>query len=336
MTETTTVDSTTYESGALSQQLAGKRLSSVATARTTGLWVLAGAFATAVLLAPAIAPFPPDEQLGILTLKSIAPSLEYPFGTDAFSRDLLSRVLYGARLSLVFSLAAVAIGLAVGTSFGAVTSLGPRWLSVILRRLVDVALSIPRLLILLAVTAFAGPFSIAGLVLLVALTGWFAIARQVTDELDALKTREFVQAARATGVRTARLFLLHLLPHLGPLLAVAGTLALAGTIALEAGLSFLGLGIQPPTASLGTILHDASGVMGAEWWIVVFPGIATVVIVLVCNALGDALRERFTPFHVAVTLYPAAITPETRLDGRTTGQTPAGRQTPLPLKQPFK
>lgn len=178
-----------------------------------------------------------------------------------------------------------------------------------MRRAIDVALSIPRLLVLLAFTAFLGPLPVWGLGLLVGLTGWFATARQVTDELDALQRREFALAAHAMGVRTPRLFQRHLLPHLAPILAVTGTFAVANTIALEAGLSYLGLGIQPPTASWGTILQDGAGSIESEWWITLFPGLATVGAVLLCNILGDALRDRFAPAHVAgvMPLWPGTV-----------------------------
>lgn len=269
-------------------------------ARPRGLiWLLVAALALLAIGAPWLAPYPPDAQLDILALRSVPPSSAHPFGTDSFSRDLLSRVLHGARVSLGFASAAVLLSLVLGTVYGALTSFAPRVLSSALRRAIDVAMSVPRLLVLLTVTAFLGPLSVPGLVLLVALTGWFATARQVTDELDALQSREFALAARAMGVRGPRLFGRHLLPHLAPLLTVTGTFAVANTIALEAGLSFLGLGIQPPTASWGTILHDGSGSFDTEWWIAVFPGLATVGAVLLCNVLGDVLRDRFAPAHVA-------------------------------------
>lgn len=273
------------------------------------VWLVAGILVLVALSAPFIAPYPPDAQLDILKLSSLPPSWAHPFGTDSFSRDLLSRVLYGARVSVFFSVSAVLLSLVVGTAYGAAASFGPGWLQSLLKRFIDVALSVPRLLVLLVVTAFIGPLSIPALVVLVALTGWFATARQVTDELESLGHREFVLAAQAVGIGEVRLFLRHLLPHLLPLLAVVGTLATAGTIALEAGLSFLGLGIQPPTASLGTILHDASGSTGKEWWIVIFPGITTVLAVMLCNTIGDSLRERLAPAQVASRSSLATVTP---------------------------
>ncbi len=262
------------------------------------LWWLTSALALVAIAAPWLSPYPPDRQLDILALRSLGPSTAHPFGTDQFSRDVLSRVLHGARVSLGFAGSAVLLSLMVGTAYGAMTVFTPRRLSALLRRFIDVALSVPRLLVLLTVTAFIGALPIPALVLLVALTGWFATARLVTDELDGLLQREFTLAARSVGVPTPSLFTRHLFPHLIPVLAVTGAFAMANTIALEAGLSFLGLGIQPPTASWGTILHDSSASFGTEWWIAVFPGLATVGAILLCHALGDALREHFAPAHV--------------------------------------
>lgn len=257
-----------------------------------GTVLMALLFAVAVA-APLLSPYPPNATLDLIALKSHAPSWAHPFGTDAYSRDVLSRVLHGARVSLAFSLASALLVLVIGTTYGALAAFSPPVLRTLLRRALDVAMSVPRLLVLLAVAGVAGPFDLAALVLLISLTGWFATARMVTGELDALASREFTLAARAQGVRAPRLLLRHLLPHLAPLLAVTGTFGVANAIGLEAGLSFLGLGIQPPTASWGTILRDGAGVIRSQWWLTVFPGVAMILPVVACNAVGDALRDRF-------------------------------------------
>jgi peptide/nickel transport system permease protein len=261
--------------------------------------VLLGLLASVAIAAPLLSPFPPNAQLGLLTLKSQAPSLAHPFGTDSFSRDVLSRVLHGGRISLAVSLTSVLVGLTAGTAYGALSAFASGVIRTVLRRFLDVALSVPRLLVLLAVGALIGRPSLPGLVLILGLTGWFATARQVADALDGLRQREFSVAARASGVRPLRLLLRHLLPHVLPVLIVNGTFAVAGTIGLEAGLSFVGLGVQPPTASWGTIIGDGAPVMDTAWWITVFPGLATLLAVLACNVAGDALRDRFAPGHVA-------------------------------------
>jgi peptide/nickel transport system permease protein len=264
--------------------------------------------------APWLAPYPPNETLDLVALKSRAPSAAHWFGTDAYSRDVLSRVLYGSRVSLGFALTSVSITLTIGTAYGAAMAFAPAALATTLRRLLDVAFSVPRLLVLLAVSGVAGPLSIPALILLIGLTGWYAVARLVADELAALSTREFSLAARATGVPLPRLFVRHLLPHLGPLLMISGAFSVASTIGLEAGLSFLGLGIQPPTASWGNMLRDGAGVIQTEWWLTVFPGLATVLPVLACNAVGDALRDRFAPVQFAESApsAPAAASPALR------------------------
>lgn len=251
------------------------------------------------IAAPLLTPYAPDAPLDLLGLRSRPPSLAHPFGTDSYSRDVLSRVLHGARVSLAVSLLSVLLGLLVGSAYGAMVAFATRGWATVLRRLLEVLLSVPRLLVLLAISALTGPLSVWALVLVVGLTGWFATARQVADELERLRTREFAQAARATGVRTGRLLVVHLLPHLLPLLVINGTFAVANTIGLESGLSFLGLGIQPPAASWGTILRDGAGVVETEWWLTVFPGLATLLAVLAGNAAGDALRDRFAREHVA-------------------------------------
>lgn len=262
-------------------------------------WVLLGLLAAVALAAPLLTPYSPRDQLDLLGLRSQPPSLAHPLGTDSYSRDVLSRVLHGARVSLAVSAASVLLGLLAGTTYGAVTAFAPRPWSTLLRRGLDVLLSVPRLLVLLAIGALAGPLSAVGLVVAIGLTGWFATGRQVADELEALRSREFTVAARATGVRAPRLLVRHLLPHLLPTLLINGTFAVANTIGLEAGLSFLGLGIQPPTPSWGTILRDGAGVIDSEWWLTVFPGLATVLAVLACHVAGDALRDRFASGHVA-------------------------------------
>jgi peptide/nickel transport system permease protein len=249
--------------------------------------------------APLLAPYDPNRQLDVLALRSQAPSFAHPFGTDSFGRDVLSRVLYGGRVSLAVSLASVVLGLVVGTLYGVCTAFAPRAVAQMLRRALDVALAVPRVLILLAVLAIVERLSIPALVVLIGLTGWFATGRQVADELDALRTREFALAARAAGVRTVRLVWVHLLPHLLPLLIVSGTFAVANTTGLEAGLSYLGLGVQAPDASWGTIINEGMGTIGSEWWLAVFPGIATVLAAVACNHAGDVLREHFAPAHVA-------------------------------------
>ncbi len=250
--------------------------------------------AAVAALAPALAPFSPVKiPANYDTLQYLPPSSAHPFGTDGVGRDVLSRVLFGSRISLSLASASVLLSLVLGTSYGAIAGLfggaTDRWLM----RGLDVALSIPRLLLLLAVTAFWENLALPALIILLGTTGWFDIARLVRGEVQQLRRRDFIVAAQATGVRGMRMLRLHILPHLIPLLIVNATLSVAGTIALEAGLSYLGLGVQPPFPSWGNIMAEGSGGMASQWWLTVFPGMATVIAVLACHALGDALRDRF-------------------------------------------
>ncbi len=243
--------------------------------------------------APLLSPFPYDAQLDIIALKSTPPSAQHWFGTDNTSRDVFSRVLFGARVSLLVAAASVTIALCVGTSYGAIAALAGGFWDALLMRTLDVLLSIPRLLILLAVSAFWSPMPLLPLVVLIGLTGWFDIARLVRGEVHALLRRDFVLAARACGVRRARLLVRHILPHLIPALTVSATLGVAYTIALEAGLSYLGLGVQEPQASWGSIMRLGAAFVDTQWWMTLFPGLATIITVLACNALGDALRDLY-------------------------------------------
>ena len=248
---------------------------------------------TVAVFAPLIAPYPQTLQPDYDAMKNWPPSGAHPFGTDGFGRDVLSRVIYGSRISLTLACAAVFLALLLGTCYGAVAGLAggavDRWLM----RLLDVALSIPRLLLLLAVTAFWGALPLSALIVLLGTTGWFEVARLVRGEVQSIAQRDFMLAARAGGVSRRRMLGKHLLPHLIPLLVVSATLNVAGTIALEAGLSYLGLGVQPPADSWGRIINEGAGVIGAQWWLTLFPGLAIVTAVLACHALGDALRDLF-------------------------------------------
>lgn len=249
--------------------------------------------------APWLSPDAPNAIPSEGVIASLPPSVAHPFGTDPSGRDVLSRVLHGTRISLGVALLSVAIATTVGALFGALSGwIGGR-VDAALMRVLDVALSVPRVLVLLVVSALWGALPLSGLVLLLGLTGWYDVARLVRGDVFALKDREFVVAARAVGTGEARVLWRHVLPHIWPTLAVTATLGIAHTIALEAGLSFLGLGVQPPQPSWGSILSDGSAMVSTRWWITLFPGIAIVSAVLTCNALGDALRETLAPRQVA-------------------------------------
>lgn len=263
----------------------------------TGALVVLVALAIA---APWLSLAPPNATPTEGLIRSLAPSMAHPFGTDPLGRDVLSRLIYGTRVSLGIALLSVLVATTVGTLYGALAGWIGGAVDSVGMRLLDVAMSVPRLLILLCVAALWDNLDMTGLVLLLGLTGWYEVARLVRGEVRALKSRDFVTAARASGVREGRILWRHVVPHIWPTLVVTATLGIASTIALEAGLSYLGLGVQPPDASWGTILADGGAALGvSRWWLTLFPGLAIVITVLSCNALGDALREALAPGQVA-------------------------------------
>jgi peptide/nickel transport system permease protein len=251
--------------------------------------------ALAAVLAPLLAPYDPAAQLDIVRLASRPPSAAHPFGTDPFSRDVLSRLLYGSRISLAVGLGAVVLSVSIGIAVGVVAGFVGGVTDVVLMRLVDAALAIPRLLVLILVAALWGNLGLVSLTLLMAGTGWFGVSRLVRTEAIALRDREFVLAARALGTPPLRLVVRHVLPNVAAPALVSATLGVANVILLEAGLSYLGIGVRPPTASWGAIIQDGAQRVADLWWLTLFPGLAILVTVFACNALGDALRDAFDP-----------------------------------------
>jgi peptide/nickel transport system permease protein len=249
-------------------------------------------FVVTALFAPAIAPYDPRVTPQSDTQKNLAPTAAHPFGTDAYSRDVMSRVIYGSRVSLGVAGAAVVLALTLGAAVGAAAGYTGGVTDVICMRVVDAVMSVPRVLLLIVIVATTGPPTVAGLILLLGFTGWATTSRIVRAEVRALKEREFVVAARAVGSPEWRVFAAHILPAVMPQLLVMATLALATVIPLEAGLSFLGLGVQPPTASWGNIIGDAAERPGETWWVVLFPGLAIVCTVLAVNTIGERLTAR--------------------------------------------
>lgn len=246
------------------------------------------------LLAPVIAPFDPNAQEDIVATRYLSPSTEHPMGTDKFGRDILSRVIYGSRISLSIGFIAVGISVTLGSLVGAVAGyLGGRADNVIMR-VVDMLLSFPRLVLVITVVALFTP-SIFLLVAVLGATGWMGTSRIVRGQVIALREQEFVQAVKALGLKGWRVLLYHMLPNTMAPIIVSATLGIGNTILLEAGLSFLGLGVQPPTPSWGSIINDGRGVLLDAWWISTFPGLAIVVTVICFNLLGDGLRDALDP-----------------------------------------
>lgn len=226
---------------------------------------------------------------------SLPPGLGHPFGTDQLNRDILARVVTGARISLSVALLAVALSMTLGAAVGLVSGYLGGVVDAALMRLVDGAIAIPRLFILLMVLAVWERVPVLALILLIGATGWFATSRIVRAEVLRLREETYVRAAEALGARRRRIIFRHLLPNVvGPLLVTA-TLAVGDVILLEAGLSFLGLGVQPPMPSWGGMILDSKEVLVSAPWAGIFPGLAIVITVLSANLFGDALRDAVDP-----------------------------------------
>ncbi|HMJ19659.1 MAG TPA: ABC transporter permease [Gemmatimonadaceae bacterium] len=243
-------------------------------------------------LAPLIAPYNPSAQPDIVALKDLPPSLAHPFGTDPYSRDVLSRVIYGARLSLLIGVLATLVSLTLGVAYGAISGYAGGLLDAFMMRVLDALLSIPRLLLLIGVLVAWRP-SISALVLFLGFTGWFGLSRLVRGQVLALKHAEFVTAARALGASRRRILVRHLLPNLVSPIVVAATLGVAHVIVLEAGLSYLGIGVPQPQASWGNIIQDGADQIATLWWMSLFPGLFMVLTVMTLNILGEALRDSY-------------------------------------------
>jgi peptide/nickel transport system permease protein len=260
--------------------------------RTGALMILAVAGVAAV--GPLLLP-DPLAQPCVLTCRNLPPSLEHPFGTDDLSRDILSRVASGGRISLAVGFLAVALSATLGAAIGLVAGYWGGAVDGVLMRLVDAALAIPRLFLLLLVLAVWEQVPVVVLILLIGVTGWFGTGRLVRGEVLRLRAEPYVRAAEALGAGRGRILLRHLLPNTAGPLLVAATLGVGDVILLEAGLSFLGLGVQPPTPSWGGMILDAKPVLVAAPWAGVFPGLAIVITVLATNLFGDALRDAVDP-----------------------------------------
>lgn len=256
-----------------------------------GSFVVVVLFFVAVF-APAIAPY--DHNAIDVSSILLPPSARHLCGTDALGRDVFSRMLYGARISLVVGFVAVGISTLIGVLIGAIAGYYGRWVDALFMRCVDTMLCIPDIFLILTVIAFVGE-SIINIMVVIGLTSWMGVARLVRAEFLSLKEREFVLAARAAGAGDARIIFLHILPNaLGPVF-VSAVLGVASAVLLESALSFLGLGVQPPDPSWGNILMEGKDNMETAWWLSVFPGIAILITVLGYNLLGEGLQDMLQP-----------------------------------------
>jgi peptide/nickel transport system permease protein len=247
---------------------------------------------TLAVLAPALAPWDPNkpDTRRILT----APSAQHWMGTDQLGRDVFSRVLYGARVSLAVGFVSVGIATLIGVLLGATAGYRGALVDGVIMRLVDLMLVFPRFFLLLAVLAFLKP-SIWTIMVVIGLTGWMSVARLVRAEFLTLREREFVIWSESVGASAVRVVFRHILPNaLAPVL-VAMTLGIPAAILMESGLSSLGLGVQPPHATWGNILTDGKDSLEIAWWMTVYPGLAILITVLSYNLLGEGIRDALDP-----------------------------------------
>jgi ABC-type dipeptide/oligopeptide/nickel transport system permease subunit len=252
-----------------------------------GLAIVAG-LALLALLAPLVAPG--DPYRGDLAASLRAPSAAFPLGSDAQGRDVLSRVLYGARLSLAVGLISQSIALALGVTLGLLAGYYGRWVDGLVMRVADVTLAFPSLLLLIAIAAAVTP-SLPVVFVVIGVVGWAGMARLVRGQVLVTRGLEYVQAARALGASDARILARHLLPNVQGPVIVAATLGVGGAIMAEAALSFIGLGAQPPTPSWGAMVAEGRDLLRVAPWVSLVPGVAIGVAVLGLNLLGDGLRD---------------------------------------------
>lgn len=250
--------------------------------------VMLAAMLLLAVAAPLLTPYSPDHQDTPALTRHLPPSWQHPFGTDQFGRDVFTRVLFGGRISLAIGLAVVVLSITLGALYGAVSGyLGGVW-DALLMRLVDLLLAFP--LIFLTVTSIALFGSgLLALILILALSGWMDVARLVRAEVLSLKERAFILKAHAAGLRKSRVLVRHLIPNTFALVAAASALRVADVILLESTLSFLGVGVQPPTASWGAILNDGRPVLATAWWLTLFPGLAIALTTVSLHLIGEAL-----------------------------------------------
>ena len=249
------------------------------------------------VFAPWIAPYAPEEQLfDGLTLEGapLPPDARFIMGTDLLGRDLFSRILYGAQTSLVIGIVANSLALLIGTLVGITAGFFRGWIGATLMRFTDLMMAFPALLLAICLAAIFKP-SLWIVALVIALVNWVQTARVIYTETTSLATRDFIAAERTLGASTGRILFRHILPHLVPTIIVWGTLGISTTVLLEATLSFLGVGVQPPTPSWGNIIFENQTYFQAAPWLVFIPGAAIILLALAFNLVGDALRDVLDP-----------------------------------------
>lgn len=248
--------------------------------------------ATLAVFAHKIAPYDPTGQ--DISHRLEKPSLKHLLGTDDLGRDVFSRVVYGTRISLSVGFIAVGISLIIGVILGAIAGFYGGWVDSLIMRFVDIMFCFPTFFLILMIIAMLGP-NIYNVMVVIGLTSWPGIARLVRGEILSVKEREYVYAAKALGASDLRIIFRHILPNaLSPVLVTA-TLGVADAILIESGLSFLGLGVQPPMPSWGNILTSGKDYIQYAWWLTLFPGLAILITILAYNLVGEGIREMIQP-----------------------------------------
>ena len=257
-----------------------------------------GALVAVVFILSVFAPLLSPHDPSAIDIKNIliGPSLSHPLGTDDLGRDVLSRMIWGSRVSLKVGFSAVGIATLIGILLGSIAGYYGGMLDSLIMRAVDIMLTLPTIFLILAVIAILEP-SIWNIMVVIGLTSWMEPARLIRAEFLSLKEREFVVAARAIGASDGRIIFRHVLPNgLSPIL-VSATMGIGGAILIESGLSFLGLGVQPPTPSWGSLLASGKDNIEIAWWLSAFPGLAILLTVLGYNLLGEGIRDALDPRH---------------------------------------
>ncbi len=252
---------------------------------------------SAAIFAPLIAPYDPSKQFTEgLTLQGspLPPSSQFPIGTDLLGRDLLSRLIYGARTSLFIGLLANGFAVILGTFIGIVAGFLRGRTGSVIMRFTDLMMAFPALLLAITLSAIFSP-SLLIVALVIAMVNWVQIARVIYTQTISISEKEFIEAARSLGATNSRILRKHILPHLAPIVMVWATLGISTTVLLEATLSFLGIGVRPPTPSWGNIIFENQTYFSSAPWLVFIPGFAIILLALAFNFLGDALRDELDP-----------------------------------------
>ena len=259
--------------------------------------ILIAFFVLAAVFAPLVAPYDPNSQNLLGRMRppgTVSRSFHYLLGSDELGRDLLSRLIYGARVSLFVAIASVILSGVVGVLLGMLAGYLRGWVELIVMRLVDVFLSIPAILLAIITVAVLGT-GLVNVIVVLALTRWPRYARIAYGQTLSVANMPYVRLAAFMGASTPRVLLRHILPNIIGAVTVVATLEFGLMVLFEAGLSFLGLGVQPPTASWGAMLSSGRNYLATAWWIATFPGLCLFLLILAVNLIGDDLRDRFDP-----------------------------------------